>query len=332
MVAAYWYCTRATQYHVGAPGLSVAGRQLGFRDAFFWLIVFYAIALVPYYALLPAIRSKSRIALAFALGSLRDWRSAQFGVAEQQALLTILLKLFFIPVMVNWFIGNAAEVLGHGYQLMRVVGQPQAAFLDIFNQGLYMLLFKLLLMIDVVCFTVGYMVELPFLRNEIKSVDPTMSGWLVCIVCYPPFNQIFGLLFPWQSPDFPSFSEPAVHIGVNCALLAAMAIYAWASLALGWRASNLTNRGIVASGPYAWVRHPAYAFKNLAWWIGALPGLVVLFGQSFTAGLWGVTCLGVWSAVYVLRALTEERHLLMLGNGYTEYMQRVPYRFVSGVI
>jgi protein-S-isoprenylcysteine O-methyltransferase Ste14 len=33
----------------------------------------------------------------------------------------------------------------------------------------------------------------------------------------------------------------------------------------------------------------------------------------------------------VLRALTEERHLLMLENGYADYVRRVRYRFVPGL-
>jgi hypothetical protein len=32
-------------------------------------------------------------------------------------------------------------------------------------------------------------------------------------------------------------------------LLLAMSIYSWASIALGFKASNLTNRGIVSRGP-----------------------------------------------------------------------------------
>ena len=62
-------------------------------------------------------------------------------------------------------------------------------------------------------------------------------------------------------------------------MLLCIGIYVWASLALGWRASNLTNRGIVTTGPYRWLRHPAYAAKNVSWWIGATP-LVIRFAYS----------------------------------------------------
>jgi protein-S-isoprenylcysteine O-methyltransferase Ste14 len=138
--------------------------------------------------------------------------------------------------------------------------------------------------------------------------------------------------FEWQSNDFPSFENNGVHFAVNIALLLSLAIYSWASIALGFKASNLTNRGIVMHGPYKFVRHPAYAAKNLAWWLGALPTMLMLYVSSNWRGMayCFVALLG-WSAIYVLRAITEERHLLMTDNGYKQYSQAVQWRFVPRV-
>jgi hypothetical protein len=36
--------------------------------------------------------------------------------------------------------------------------------------------------------------------------------------------------------------------------------------------------------------------------------------------------------LYVLRAITEERHLLMGRNGYAEYSQRVRWRFIPRIV
>jgi hypothetical protein len=52
-------------------------------------------------------------------------------------------------------------------------------------------------------------------------------------------------------------------------------IYAWATVAFGFRFSNLTHRGILTHGPYAWTKHPAYVSKNLFWWCAVLPFLSV---------------------------------------------------------
>ena len=54
-------------------------------------------------------------------------------------------------------------------------------------------------------------------------------------------------------------------------ILALTVIYVWATVMFGARFSNLTHRGIITSGPYRFTKHPAYAAKNIAWWMIALP-------------------------------------------------------------
>ena len=69
------------------------------------------------------------------------------------------------------------------------------------------------------------------------------------------------------------------------------------------------------------------------WWLGALPGLytTIVIGNLQAIAYSFLALIG-WSTIYALRALTEERHLLMGNNGYAEYMQKVRWRFVPGLI
>ena len=93
----------------------------------------------------------------------------------------------------------------------------------------------------------------------------------------------------WYSSDFPQFENSFAQIFFPTLILILMAIYSWASLSLGFKASNLTNRGIVSHGPYKYIRHPAYICKNLAWWLGGLPFLITALNKNdgwlFLAGL-----------------------------------------------
>ena len=50
--------------------------------------------------------------------------------------------------------------------------------------------------------------------------------------------------------------------------------------------------------------------------------------QYVGSGLLAVASVALWTTIYLLRALTEERHLLMLDNGYSQYMKNVRYRFI----
>jgi protein-S-isoprenylcysteine O-methyltransferase Ste14 len=108
-------------------------------------------------------------------------------------------------------------------------------------------------------------------------------------------------------------------------------VYVWATVALGLRARNLTNRGIVTTGPYRWTRHPTYVSKNVSWWIGATP----LFLKLACTDPWrlvpAILGTAAWSGISVLRALTEERHL---GSDpdYRAYRSRVGWRFIPGLV
>ena len=95
-------------------------------------------------------------------------------------------------------------------------------------------------------------------------------------------------------------------------------IYAWATVAFGIRFSNLTHRGVLTNGPYAWTRHPAYVAKNLFWWLSALPFLATT--GSYVDMIRNSVILAMVSGVYYWRAKTEERHLSE-DPAYVEYSE-----------
>jgi protein-S-isoprenylcysteine O-methyltransferase Ste14 len=90
------------------------------------------------------------------------------------------------------------------------------------------------------------------------------------------------------------------------AILVLVGIYLLATVAFGLRFSNLTNRGIITSGPYRWVKHPAYLSKNLSWWLISVPFVA---GAGWVVAVQSCALLVCVNLVYFLRAKTEERHL-----------------------
>jgi len=350
----YWIVTTLSPFHQGIlqAQFDTGSATLTVHTLFLWLIAAYLAVLIPFYAAYPWLRSKAFIflhGLWFAALRLRhgtslarraaqarqNWRlpwRVSLSPASRQASLALLLKFFFAPLMINWCLSHAADMASAIAQVISSVrlGLHGRA---LFDAALYWAAFQAILFVDTLLFTLGYIIEVPGLKNRIRSVDPTFFGWFICLACYPPFNDFTSRFLEWQSSDAPRFANDGVHYVACGALLLAMAIYSWASIELGFKASNLTNRGIVTGGPYSRVRHPAYAAKNLAWWIGALPTLYVAFthGTARDAAYAVMALLG-WTAIYALRALTEERHLLMADNGYAEYMQKVQCRFIPGLI
>jgi protein-S-isoprenylcysteine O-methyltransferase Ste14 len=357
MGLAYWIVFGLSGFHrniINAQwqfGMFDVAAVLHIRTLFNWLIALYVIVLIPFYAAYPWLRSKASVFLQglwFALLRLRrpqsrakcavhaldamrlPWRVG-LTPAAKQAGLALLLKFFFAPLMINWCLAHAGDMTNTVATFIDSVrdgmtGRP------LFDNSLFWACFQAILFVDTFLFTIGYIVEVPALRNRIRSVDPTFFGWFICLACYPPFNNLTGQFFEWQSNDFPQFQGNAAHFVANLALIALMVIYSWASVALGFKASNLTNRGIVSRFPYSLVRHPAYVCKNLAWWIGALPTLYVLGSMgNMKALLYALLSLSAWSLIYALRAITEERHLLLANNGYAEYQAQVRWRFIPKV-
>lgn len=334
----YWTITALSNFHrtmlqgqwqLGLFGIDAV---ITVHAVFVALIAIYALILVPYYAAYPWLRSKT---YTFAQGLWFAWRrdrtNPRLSPFARQAGLALLLKFFFAPLMINWCLIHVANLTGSLLQLIAGTGDGLSVR-ELFDTALFWAAFQLILFVDTLLFTIGYIIELPALGNRIRSVEPTFFGWFICLACYPPFNDLTLRFLEWQSSDFPQFSNDFLHLAINIAVLAALALFSWASIALGFKASNLTNRGIVTQGPYAFVRHPGYAAKNLAWWLGALPVL----GSTLVAGHWrafaySLMALFGWTVIYALRAITEERHLLLLDNGYAEYAQKVRWRFVPGL-
>lgn len=166
---------------------------------------------------------------------------------------------------------------------------------------------------------VGYGMESRWLNNKTRSVEPTGFGWLVCISCYPPFNNVLGTYLPLDNGPAVVTDEfwlLALRAG-TCFLFA---IYAAATVAFGPRFSNLTNRGIVSRGPYRFIRHPAYVCKCSAWWLEHIPTI------NLTKAFF-LTLLCAW---YGLRAWTEERHL-SADPDYLAYKKKTPWVVFPGV-
>ncbi|MFH1326623.1 MAG: methyltransferase [archaeon] len=236
---------------------------------------------------------------------------------EKVALLFVIVKIFFLPIMLNFFFANYFSVK---YQISNLPNFLSLININSFNTILFPLLLASIFLIDTLWFSFGYTVEAGFLKNKIRSVEPTIIGWVVALACYPPFNGIATGAIGWYANDYILFSTPLLTFIMRLLIIFFLLIYVGATLALGAKSSNLTNRGIVTRGPYAIIRHPAYTSKNLAWWITIIP----VFSWIAVLGM------GVWSLIYHFRSITEERHLIK-DPDYVEYCKKVKYRYIPGV-
>lgn len=211
------------------------------------------------------------------------------------------VKGFFIAFMLSIIPGGFHDVINANWADIR--SNPVA---------LIHWLIALMFVIDVGMAMVGYLLTMKPLDAHIRSATPYASGWTAALLCYPPFVMMGG-----NSPlDYhPNTAEwnywladyPALMYAVGAMLVFLTAIYAWATVAFGLRFSNLTDRGIITHGPYAWTKHPAYLSKNAFWWLSTLPFLAT--SGSMVDAIRNSVILAMVSGVYYWRARTEEQHL-----------------------
>jgi protein-S-isoprenylcysteine O-methyltransferase Ste14 len=224
----------------------------------------------------------------------RDWNAL---VADDVRLWGV--KAFFMPVYAMWLYGLATYAPTH-----QVSG------------------------IGIIVFAVAFAfaVDLAFAlagctfatRSTLFSTQPRLIGWVVCLICYPPFlafwdeyHRVGNKQGSW--PTLLTWDPLAVVGGILMA--ACLVLYISATVAFGFRFSNLTNRGVITTGPYRLMKHPAYfAHVANAW--------IVTFLLFPTAGLpvslHTMTIPVVFTVIYWLRAITEEQHLSE-NNQYREY-------------
>lgn len=240
----------------------------------------------------------------------------------KKVLLLYVVNFFFLTLMAQFVINEFTALQTHVTEAFSSETVYKTWFTQYKNH--FNILFHVLFLIDVSIAIIGYSFASRWLDNRTKSVDGTFLGWFSALACYPPFNDFISKNFIFYNGlDTHNIITSDIAVSIILTLLIVLyTTYVWATVTLGFKFSNLTNRGIVTTGPYKIVRHPAYVSKNLAW--------IIDFTYVYT-NIWATLAFFTWNGFYVLRALTEEKHLEK-DIAYKNYMKTTPYRFIPKVI
>ena len=221
------------------------------------------------------------------------------------------VKGFFCAFMISILPGGFVDVVSMDW--VQAVGNPMA---------LGNALIETMFMVDVQIAMVGYLLTMKPLDAQIRTANPHLAGWLSALICYPPFILMGGgdvLDYRTNGAEWTQWLagyDGLLWLWAGL-LLVLTGIYAWATVAFGLRFSNLTYRGVLTNGPYAFTRHPAYLSKNIFWWLSSLPFLTTT--HSMVDAVRNTVILAAVSAVYFWRAKTEEQHLLGEDAKYRAY-------------
>jgi protein-S-isoprenylcysteine O-methyltransferase Ste14 len=241
----------------------------------------------------------------FGLAILGKWQQVDSSRLRTY-LLGVAVKAFYLPLMAS----GASRALTN----LVLDGVDFSTFGSLFTT-----LTNCIYSIDLTFGIVGYICTLRVLNAHIRSVESSMKGWVVTLMCYAPFSTfVWSTFLTYKTErDWSTFvTVPAVlYVSWGFVILLLLGVYVWCTVCFGYQFSNLTNRGIIASGPYRLTKHPAYLAKNLAWWMIYVPFIT---HDSLSENLRGCLALIATNLIYYLRARTEEAHLSK-DPAYLEY-------------
>lgn len=159
-----------------------------------------------------------------------------------------------------------------------------------------------------------FLIGIVVIRRPAERITTNPLYWLLAFV-----TTYWGLLT--LSIEQPGHAIVSIWIALPVLPVSAVLLI-WARVSLGRNFGLVpAQRRIVERGAYRWMRHPIYSAYFLATVIAAL--------GAYSPRNLLVYSLGI--VLQVLRSLAEEQ-FLRKDPTYSAYMQRVPWRWVPGVI
>lgn len=238
---------------------------------------------------------------------------------NRKVFLNLAMRAYFIPVMVEQVAPQTLTAINSLYREL-----DAASFINTL-----ILLSTVFWLMDILNATIAYCLESRWLENRSRSIDLTLGGWIVCLSCYPPINEITGSLFAFapqvdtgQAGDL-VLSSLGLLYAFKMLQVLLLGVHIFTDTSLGPSVANITLKKLQTRGMYGLVRHPGTTTKLLLWLVTS-----VFYKRFWTARMmFGYV---MWALLYVLRAFTEERHLKKFAD-YRAYMQKVKYRFFPGL-
>lgn len=273
---------------------------------------------IPYFILVDAIMTKPKDGYFYLGRFMLGGGISQFSTQEKKEFIQFILswgvKGFFSPLMIGMMVADVKYFSGITYQ-------DFASF-----PGNYKIIFRAIFFADVSFASCAYLFTFRIFNTHVRSTESTLFGWIIAMICYPPFWSLFSRQYFNYASDVEwsgAFaSMPLLQYSWGCLMVVIMLGYLLSTAYLGIRFSNLTNRGIVTNGPYAVVRHPSYVSKNIFWWLVSVPFLCQAGPMEALRRSILLLCV---NGIYALRAWTEERHLGM-DPVYSQYKQAMSRR------
>lgn len=164
------------------------------------------------------------------------------------------------------------------------------------------------------------------LRWPMRRANWPWDGMILVVftVLFPGWLALMGLdavRFDWSG--MPDWLQIIGGIGVAIAMSSVYRVFEENTVPAPTLRRQQRERGLklIATGPYAVVRHPLYAAV-----------LALFVSTALLLGSWvGLGAVLLLAGALILRTVLEDRELCITLEGYADYARRVPYRLIPGV-
>jgi protein-S-isoprenylcysteine O-methyltransferase Ste14 len=235
----------------------------------------------------------------------------------RQFFLSLVFRVHYIAIMVDQiyfyhknFLGNLMNNSAPGLHLAELIP----------------IITALAWSIDANNASMGYFWESDFTKTRFKGIDPFPTHWFVTLICYHPFNTFAYTFLPYFGSPGTSpflFEGAIMQYAVEIVGVIFLLGYIYAGSSLNFSCSNLSYKKIQTRGLYRIVRHPATFFK-----MGYL--FILVFKLKSSWALATIAGYIIWTTIYILRTICEERYLKRFQE-YRDYMEQTKYRIIPGL-
>jgi protein-S-isoprenylcysteine O-methyltransferase Ste14 len=232
----------------------------------------------------------------FVLGPKHDG-TYQFGLLVKMQPEKIDWKIFKDGVF-EWLVRLVFLTLNFTTSVALVNTYRQVNFFQVSDFITFVVSFEnILLLFIILAILPGYVFSSRLINTDVRKVDTTWFGWVITLVCYAPFFQpIFNQVLNYSpsvtvhngSPVWVSLTQsiPTLMFVIAFLILFFELVHLWGEAIIGVRSSNLTNRGIITTGPFAFTKHPVYVAKCFSWALMVMPFINSTdFLDSFRLGI-----------------------------------------------
>ena len=157
--------------------------------------------------------------------------------------------------------------------------------------------------------------------KEGKSWDLAILSVVGILTLAKHITAGLDLRYGWTTQISPSIQFVMFVVSALCYSLMSWAMYTNAFFSMAVRHQEDRGHQVVSSGPYRFVRHPAY--------VGTV--LFELASPIMLGSLWALIPGMLSAALFILRTSLEDRTLLDELSGYREYAAAVRYRLLPGL-